>query len=352
MADQHRGQPLLVYLPAVLARRARALLESPEAPYRDLSELVTVALENHLTLVEHGAAPAGDAVEEPLVTHQDGDTTTENRTEVGTSSTDTPGHPGEELLGPVPDVPIATRPPERSDEPLFVLTNRLSPIALALRVLVHQVLRSGPPQVAQFLDAAGRQARIVGLKLRDADKKGNGEKRYIGWPVGPDLEKTLLRFRNSFLLQRGGSPGPVTQLGLAVVDRGVLHPTPDGVELARAPSPVLGEIDGLTLGVEQQQVLRRCLLAMRGEVHEMAIFLRRLDMQGGAATPQQLDDAVTQAHPEWSENRLVAHRAALVGRLRDVGVLEATGQEFPFRVAPEGVEFVKDVLRVSAGHGP
>jgi hypothetical protein len=246
-----------------------------------------------------------------------------------------------------PDQAVSTLPPTRSTKELFVLTNRLSPFAVAMRVLVNLALQAGTsPEAQAFMREAGRAARLVGLRLRGEELRNTvsaPERRSTGWPVGPNVEKTLARFRTSFLLSGMSGEGPIVALGLAAVRDGHIHPTPDGLELARAPSPLLEECSGWTLGTEQQAILRRCILAMPGELMEVAFFLKALGRAGGSS--EEIDRSAQERHPEWTANRLVAHRAALIGRLRELGVIELV-PDVPgrLRLSDSGSEFYREVV--------
>lgn len=261
---------------------------------------------------------------------------------------------------------IASAKPAVTNEPLFVLTNRLSPTVLAVRILANLLLdpsQAGePPTVDAFQQTAAAQARALGLRLRAEDQaqgvKGSG-RRFVGWPTGEDAQKAQHRFIASFLLygdpapdpneepgQRLGTQGPMADLGLAVTAAGRAMPTRLGLAVAAAPSPLLGEATGWTLARDQQRLMRAAVLAMPGERAEIATFLRAvLDAPQGAQFA--VDERLRKAHPDWSDNRIVAHRAAMLGRLRDLGVTEVTGRGAGAQIRlldAEAGAFVEQVL--------
>jgi len=187
---------------------------------------------------------------------------------------------------------------------------------------VNQVLALGPPAVDAYAVVACECARAVGLRLqaedRHAGRRGT-DRRWIGWPVGENLEKTFDRFRSSFLIDEHS--GALRELGLAATVNGHIHPTERGIDLALAPSPILSETQGLTLGEQQQTVLASAILDHPNEFLEVAVVIRALASSRGLGWSDAIEGTVLQAHPDWSHNRLTAHRAAMLGRLRDLGVI-------------------------------
>jgi hypothetical protein len=325
MNDYSSSQPVVVRLSPRLARGARLLLEHSNSPYRDLNELMATALENLLVLhdteppEEHSSMasrrPPKAGVRAKVVPNKD-----------------RPAHKDDIR-------PLLRRPTEgntrtglerRSGQPFFVLTNRLNPFALASRILVNLTLRDGPPDIGRFLAEAGGSARAVGLRLRAEDRAVNRrgpEKRSVSWPIGEDEHKSLDRFSWSFLVWRPGAGrgfGPLADVGLATIsDEMHVLPTDRGVELAAAPSAILGEAEGWTLSSEQQTILRDAVLAMPGESDEVAYFLDSVDRVGGRQ--REVERQLAERHSKWSANRIVAHRAALLGRLRDLDLLTVSG---------------------------
>ena len=243
--------------------------------------------------------------------------------------------------------------------PLFALTNRLSPLPVAARVLVNMAKRDRAVDLLEFVDEAARVARVVGMILRDADgvqgRRGL-ERRAVGWPTG-DEAKALGRFRSSFLVERGrdGARGPLLDLALVGVVGDQVRPTSLGARLASAPSAALGEADGDLLGEEQQATLREALLTNVLEAAEMGMALDAITGAGGLQG--RLDDAIAAMRRGWSESRVVAHRAAVLGRLHDLGVVEVRGKgpEARIHVVASEDGFVEEALAIARGaihHAP
>lgn len=325
-----RRQQFVVHLPPELARRAMDEVNSPGSPYDSFSELVAVAVENQLALetltdelpdqgrtasqIGPNTAVVADARPETI-----SDVTTPQPTAAKSIS-------AIDLLGRPEAQQIPTQAPaEVGDEPLTQFTNRLNPLVAGTRVLVNMVANAGPPEIDAFVQAAAVAARDLGLRLRAEDVRAGRRgrhRRWTAWPVGDDEVKSLTRFRKSFLMSRNGksADGPMVQLGLATGVDGVAYPTEASVELATAVTPAI-DGDGIELlGEHHRSVLARQLLALPGERAEIAAFLEAVDQSDGSQ--DDVDKRVAHAHKQWSEAQVVSHRAAMLGRLRDLDVLE------------------------------
>jgi hypothetical protein len=216
---------------------------------------------------------------------------------------------------------------EAGVEPLSAFTNRLSPLIAGPRVLVNLTLGTEAPSFDVFVDTAARAARSLGLRLRAEDESAGRRgrhRRWTAWPVGDDEAKTLAKFRKTFLLRReaGGAAGPLADLGLAVVLDGRVLPTDAGLALAREMTPLLDGEGDEPFGDRQREILAECLIALPGERREIAAFLQAIAKTGGVQ--DDVDKEIAHAHPGWTEAQVVSHRAALIGRLRDLKVIDVT----------------------------
>jgi hypothetical protein len=315
--DMTDDQTIVVSLPAALARRARAYLATSEG-YDGLSELIGVALENQLEL--EGAT--------------------------GASATAAPS--ARPLSIALPALlkartgPLATNGPRESVEPLFSLTNRLFPLKVAARVLANL---ENEATLHDFRVEASRAARALGQVLRADDGRAGrrgADRRWIALPVGADEDAALARFAEHFTLgvTAAGEPsGPLAQIVLAAVGESGPSLTPLGAELALAQNPVLdGRSDeGSLLSPEERNLFRQALRTNAGELHAILEFLRTVRKHGGRQA--DVDAALRHHHSSWSEAQAVAHRAAMVGRLRDLGCVwvEGRGPSARIRLA-EGAE--------------
>lgn len=326
-----REQPFVVRLDATLARRALSMVGDPEHSYESLDELVTVALVNQLNL----------------------DTPAEGTIGVARRHRDAPQIHGllERPAASPPATPFAS--PLEPLDPLFILTNRLSPLKVATRVLANlqpMVLRlpGNPlwPSAKTFRTTAGQAARALGDELRAHDRQAQATgraRRWTGYPVGRDERSSLERFAVSFTLPSttAGTPGPLSILGLAAtIDGDRVALTESGWRLALAPSPLLDGAPGETLSDEEREIFVEQIHRAPGERQAVREFLE-LILRANGSQPS-VDEMLAALHPAWSENRTIAQRAALIGRLGELRMLDATGRgtSARLRVLPEGEQFI------------
>lgn len=307
-------QVYVIRLPAALARRARNLLDSDGSSYRNLSELAAVALENQLALeTDDGNVPAAAS---SLSVRKD--------------------VPETLLIMPEGDVPVA-KAVTPSAVGLFMLTNRLAPFPAVLRMLVNMSIQE-PPLPNEFLAVVGRCARELGLRLKAGDQRGHAKgitRRATAWPTGADPVKSIERFAMSFLVlpnRAGGVSGPLLDLGLVAQNEfGRLLPTEAGLHLARLPNPLLEErASDSALSDEQAALLRGSL---RNWPAESAAIDEFIAVAHRSPDMRSLDSGLAAVHRDWTQSRVSAHRAAMVGRLMDAGVLQVEGRAPNARVA-------------------
>jgi hypothetical protein len=301
-------QTFVVLLSDDLARRVRSFLKSGERGYASFNEFVEVALFNQLNMEATGSLAEGPpgTVEEVQENHS-------------------------ALLarpeGPSP-VPLA-EDPVRLTEALFVLTNRLSPIKMATRVLANLAAKDDWPSVEKFRQRAARAARELGRRLRREDEEaGHGglARRWIGYPIGHDERATLDRFIYSFTVvaRDGAAGGPLAVLGLAGIVEGRVALTGQGWRLASAPSPLVDGATGLTLSADEVAIFVERIMDTPAELEAIREFLQLV--RRAAGHQGRIDELIATLHPDWSQERAIAHRAAMIGRLGDLGMVEVTGR--------------------------
>src|SRR5579884_212441 len=286
--------------------RSDTWIESSSSPYNSFSELIELALRNQLEIDLLGASPPPPA---------------------GAAAG------GTALLATVEKLDKLLRLPDRpygetaddagriSAAPLTFLTNRLNPVPVVVRVLANL----GPVSLKEGQQEVGRVARQVGLKLRSEDKAANrsqSERRATSWPVGEDEFKSVQKFVFSYLVDDMGR-GPLADLGLAAVVGGQLVLTPLGVTLAATLSPQLGETDdGTVLGAEARRILEGSILRNKAEVQALRVFFDAIAESKGQ---QSAIDRYLTKRNGWNEGVAVSSRAAYIGRLRDLEMLEVSG---------------------------
>ncbi len=301
------SQSLVIRLKPDLSRDVWSFLGQNEA-YGDLSEFVAVALRNQLSI--------------------EGVT---DRSAAGSSGPE--GEDFDDLLTIPRDVvvPELPSPSTGAAPPLFVLTNRLFPIKVACRVAAN--LSGGPPiPLASFHQKAAGAARSLGLRLRredlEAGRKGL-DRRWIGLPVSDAQDPALRRFMSSFTLHTaasGSAHGPMIQLGLAVLgdDSRDVQLTKAGWQLAVAPNPILDESQNGVFNAIERDLLIEALCAQSAERQGVLDFIEITRKAKGRQSA--VDRALQETHGEWSSARVGAHRAALVGRLWDLGLASVIGR--------------------------
>lgn len=308
---------LVIRVDSQLARSVEGFIESPDVGYGSISEFAETALRNQLELeLEEDQLLSEMRSDAPLPTPRRG-------------LLAVPSEPPEQLV----------EPRASSSEELFVLTNRLGPIKIACRVLSNMRREGRGPTIEDFQESAARSARQLGLKLRERElAEGLRGSRRIStaFPIGKNERAALNRFISSFTVgeNQGAVSGPLAILGLANIKDGSVYLTEAGWKLAAAPSPLLGEAPGTTLSSEESAILIKRIADSPGERQSVARFLDVVRTTGGAQS--RVDHKLRRANPPWSSELATSYRAAMVGRLGDLGVVSVDGR------GPKGVIKIAD----------
>ncbi len=301
------------------------IVSRPNSPYRSMTELVSVALENQLGLEETpgegtvGSRQPANAAAAPASPRSSGPSEARLAMRPPTLSTDG-------LLGRQASAVSTRQTDPPSSEPLSSFTNRLTPMLVGPRVLWAFAAGGHAPEVDALADAAAAAARALGLMLREEDERAGKRgraRRSTGWPVGQDEVKSLARFRNSFLLRQdhGKACGPLVDLGLLTVHQGKVYLTDPGQEFAAEPISAIDDSDGVDLFTDgHRRILLDALVAMPGERREIDAFMKAVRRTGG--DQDRVDGELASDHPGWSEAQVVSHRAAMLGRLRDLSTID------------------------------
>jgi hypothetical protein len=319
-------QTFIVTLRPELARRVRQVLDEEPSGYSSVNEFIEVALENQLGL-EASALPAvsaagrrvanSDPAEKPKSVLPDMQVEPEDVAYLSTL-----------LQRPAVAAPLPLVDEGLRKGVLSTFTNRLSPIKVAARVLANMsVADSEWPTIARFRQDAAEAARYLGVHLLEADGKvPAGIRRSVAYPIGPDAEKAKTRFTNSFTLTEtdGIATGPMVSLGLANLLEGRTALTRSGWRLAAAPSPLIESSAGITLSPAEAEILRAQIKQSTDEVVAVREFLDLVRQSRGRQ--EQLDEMLSEEHPDWTRKFLIAHRSAMLGRLSDLSALQVTGR--------------------------
>jgi hypothetical protein len=300
-------QALVLQIDEALAREVREFQATSGRGYASLSEFVEVALINQL-----GAEQASS----------------EGAPTVATNAR--PQGVDQLLAAPKRQAPTLAPDPEPSTEGLFVLTNRFGPMKIGARVLANMGSGGEWPDLTEFQGVASGVARDLGLRLRESDVaagRSGPHRRWVAFPVGSDERAARDRFTFSFTLDGSGGSvrGPMASLGLANADdTGRVALTELGWSLAVAPSPLLGESEGLRFSPVESAIMRDAVRRSPGELAQVVEFTDLVREASGLQT--DLDKLLAAQHSEWTSDLTTAHRSAMLGRLADLGILEVTGR--------------------------
>jgi hypothetical protein len=357
MREPTQYQTLIAKLPARIVRRLREYVHSAASPYDGVNEFLAVAIENQLNL-EHDEMPVQistgevwQALPAYLFRNIVASDLAENLQAPMDALVVRPNG-GDVLLRPA-SMTRQTMAPASTGRPLPGMTNRLTPFVIAARVLVNMTVDSGRfPDLPEYVQTASKLARDVGQNLRHQDRQlglRGIQRRWISFPVGDDPKKSLSRFRTSFLINRPGvrGQGPLAEIGLAAWEAGVVGPTDRCVELAMAPSLILdGDTKSdRTLHPKQQSILRDAIREIPGERAAVREFFNVVEMTGGHQ--HRVDQELAVRSGGAMSTQVKVHRAAMVGRLRDLGDLEIEEEEVGplIRMTDSGMSFSEELNR-------
>lgn len=216
---------------------------------------------------------------------------------------------------------------------LSFLANRLNPVKVFCRALANAALTAGEWPHPHFLvQDAGLAARDLGVRLRAEDaaagSKGH-DRRWVAYPVGERVEAAVLRFGAAFGAAHtpsGELGGPLVILGLAAASGDTVALTEAGWQLAALPSPLLGEADAgrARLSDEEARLLRARLLDAPQERKLIVDFIEAIREAEGQQT--LVDRALVGRRSDWSAERAASERAALIGRLHELGAVRVVGR--------------------------
>lgn len=311
--------PFVVQLPAALARDVAARVDAPNSPYESVSDYLTTAARNHLALEAGLTLPSTTTspVKPPTVTRPlpAVHTLPESDSFVDVALVRRPACED-----------IITADPMPQNQALSFLTNRAAPFQPVARIAAN--LRPASPRA--FIDAAADVVREIGLRLQEDDQRrglGMADRRATSYPTGAKPEGSKQKFAVSYLFDPTDLSGPAFDAGILTVDEdGRIVCTPAGAELAAAPNGFLDGCDeGERLSFEASNALINALLANEDEVSLIRMFC---DAVSAAKGVQPDVDAKLKMDlgRDVSDGSVTSLRAALIGRLRDLGIADVSGR--------------------------
>ena len=118
-----------------------------------------------------------------------------------------------------------------------------------------------------------------------------------------------------------GANGPLVEFRLVAVEDSRVYLTQAGAAMASERIPARDDADGIDLMTDDmRRHLAKSLVCIPGEVQEIRLFLEGVDHARGAQ--DELDHWIAKSHDDWSDAQVVSHRAAMIGRLRDLTIVE------------------------------
>jgi len=317
----------IINIPEHLSHRALAHIDDPNTPYKSLDDLVSTAIRNQLSL-DLDFDPNQKIDIKADLHHNVYDSRRLDSPLLSRPSLD--------------NIKLAT--PSNKPYPLSFLTNRLNPLSIVARILanLHR------PNPKAFIKEATRVAHEVGLQLHSLDRSAGLKRdkwRSVSWPIGADVNRSMEKFRVSYLIDDSGN-GPLFNLGLAnMIDEESVCLTELGKELAQAPSPLLGEVsEGWTLGQDAKSVLQACILQNKHECSSIRTFLKAVEKHEGIQS--NIDKDLGASESNWTNAQVVSHRAAMIGRLNDIDIISVKGRgpNAVIKIKSNAQEFVQQIF--------
>jgi hypothetical protein len=320
---------IMIELPPSLARSAIGLVE--DGGFESMDSLVAEALSFFL------AARAGNAL---------------------SPFTDSCGR----LLGPPEaDGPKASNVVS-SERPTWVwgMVNRVFPLKIVARVAANLCGGTGGVLSRIQTRTANCAAAVAAVLSADdeAHKRKRNDCRAVGLPLGPDLQRSQVRFAHHYVGRRsaaGGLSGGAFEigiLGLAAYDPLKVAPTALGWEFARLSNPVLDGWESRDFGsinLSQEEKEFYVLEIARKIPAEREAFAQVLTaISESPESPQAVADRVRPVVAAGSsENVVITTRSGLLGRMTDVGAVtrEPQGRSAIYRITGLGQQFLDSLKR-------
>jgi hypothetical protein len=300
-----------------LYSRATALVRDGE--YKDIQQLLEVALRNQLQLEQRYGAADGRLTE--ISDHQPR-TPLKRGIRRAMRSEPPPGRVHKGAATPVgktdrgwPQVVAAFRfslegtaniepciaVPRPPDEQMYALVNRLFPLKLVARWLDVQASAIGHwPAVLDVFESLGRDIEALGsvVATRDQNAKRLREDQLATSLPRIDNPKSTERFLTQFVARQTDAgeihPAAIVQFALACIKNGQLVLSSEGQELSRLQNPLIDsdrdDVEDALTPEERKLFLHQIKNYMPGEATHLRAVLEAVSR--GATSPQRLTDAL------------------------------------------------------------
>jgi hypothetical protein len=231
--------------------------------------------------------------------------------------------------------------------------NRYLPIKIAIRSLTNSPHDGrGWVSLREFEQSASESARRTGLEIVAFERKygiGRDERVSTGLPIGPDVLKSMARYRAHFLARankHGKLQGGLADLRLVSVrvtssGKQAIGATRFGVKFAQLPNPVIDSNDfSRSLSdAEIDFIVGHISEHVQGEKEGIRWLLRSITE--GDDTPERLDSRLRSMKPNWTGGMVVTQRAGLVSRAHELRLIakRREGIAVTFEVTDRGRAF-------------
>lgn len=336
--------------------------------YRDIQQLIEVALANHLQLEKRYESdaivednPARTKLESALhrsITHNKGragysdpGATREIRPKTDLTEAAEPFRFSQEKSISVEPCSVGPRP---KDELMYSLVNRLLPLKLAARWLDVRSSEVGHwPEVIDLLSPLGHAVETFGSALSECDRRLNkrrDDQLATSLPRAGKAKSTE-RFLTQFVVRTTESgevhDGAIVQFALATIKNGQLVLSREGQRLSRLPNPIIdhpGNHFTESLTEDERSLLRQQIRQyMPAELEYVRALLKTVS--AGFCSPAELIKPLRDLFARDStEAAFRSHLSGVVARAVDLRLLHRDweGKHVSYSLTDAGREILLD----------
>lgn len=211
--------------------------------------------------------------------------------------------------------------------------NKIFPVKVTLRMLLNSLNDEKYINLNDFSKIAIDSARILGLKLLDADKmnkKTKGEKLSTALPVGDDPYKSKNRFMNHFigyLDSEGriiGAPGIMNFISLVKEEKTKIGITSSGLQFASLENPILDQ-DNCSNGTLSNNEIEFLIDHIKNIIPDEFFLMKNLllSIQKGKNRPSEQLQEILNIQKNITLSQAGIVRGGLVSRMVELKLIES-----------------------------
>ena len=240
--------------------------------------------------------------------------------------------------------------------------NRFLPVKVATRIATNLINRGSTDHVSltELYETCARIGRDLGKDIEKKDhqfKRKRGTILSAGFPIGRDRNKSTLRFSTQFIgyLTKDKVEGAAPNLKFLELEKDdknstMAFVTDFGVRFASLTNPVVDRKDySIALSDEEVTFL---LDHIRSEVPREAKLIQLVlaSIKEGVATPERLNEKVSEFAPHWNKSEASTMRSGVVSRICELGLLEREkdGVKVTYKLTNLGEEYLKTLASMGA----